>query len=344
MTGIRDVAQKAGVSAATTSRVLTGKGIVSDPLRQRVLAAAKELDYSPNGLARSMSLRRTHTLGLVVSDITNPFFTAVARGVEDSSQAGGYSVVICNSDEQVEKERSYLSVLREKRVDGIILAVSGTEVQHVRRLVEAGVHVVLIDRAVPELRLPSVMVDNYGGVLRATEYLLRLGHRRIGVVGGANDASSARERLKGFKAGLTAANIPLDPSLIVPGDFTEEGGHNATLRLWRRGDRPSAIIFLNNLMTTGGLLALRQAGAIIAEDISIVGFDDLPYFELLDRPPTVVAQPMYELGRYASELLVQSIESKGDLEPQEIRLPTKLIVRDSCAPYDDQSQEERMTA
>ncbi len=161
---------------------------------------------------------------------------------------------------------------------------------------------------------------------------LTLGHTRIGVVAGSSHVPTARERLSGFEAALAAAGVPFDPSLVIPGAFTEEGGHNAAIHLWRRSDRPTAVIFLNNLMTTGGLLALRQVGARVAEDISVVGFDDLSFFELLECPLTVVAQPMYELGQYACELILQSIETRGHapLAPQEIRLPTQLIVRDSC--------------
>jgi LacI family transcriptional regulator len=338
---LRDVAIRAQVSAATTSRVLSGKEFVSEALRQRVLQAAEDLNYSPNGLARSMAGHRTLTLGLVVSDVTNHFFTAVARGVEDAGQKAGYSVVLCNTDEQLEKERSYLSVLREKRVDGIIMAISSSEVGHIRRIVEGGTLMVLIDRAAWGLELPSVLVDNEGGVRRATEYLLDLGHRSVGVVCGSSEVATSRERVKGYRAALSAAGIPFDPSLVVEGAFKETGGHSAAMQLWRRPDRPTAIMSLSNVMTTGALLALRQCGARIPEDISFIGFDDLPYFELLEYPLTVVTQPTYELGRYACELLLQSIEHGGlpALPAQEIRLPTQLIIRSSCSRVNANQEE-----
>lgn len=322
------------MSAATTSRVLSGKEFVSEELRQRVLQAVEELNYSPNAVARSMAEHRTLTLGLVVSDVTNHFFTAVARGVEDAGQKAGYSVVLCNTDEQIEKERAYLSVLREKRVDGIILAVSSTEVAHITRVVEAGTVIVLIDRAAPKLNVPSVLVDNVGGVRRAVEYLIGLGHRRIGVVAGSPEVATAGERIAGYRSALSACGIPYDASLVALGDLKEAGGRTAAMKLWARSDRPTAIVSLSNVMTTGALLALRQCGARIPTDVSFIGFDDLPYFELLEHPLTVVTQPTYELGRYACELLLQSVESGGsfDRSHQEIRLPTQLIVRSSCAP------------
>lgn len=332
LTKLRDVARHADVSAATTSRALSGKVFVSDELRRRVVKAAEELNYSPNGVARSMSLGRTLALGLVVPDVRNPFFTSVARGVEDAGQRAGYTVVLCNSDQRVEKESAYLSVLREQRVSGIILAPSGHEATDIRRLVGAGMTVVLIDRAMPELGVSSVLVDNFAGAQRATQYLLDLGHRRIGVIAGAPDVSTARERVEGYTAALAEAGVSFDPTLVLYGDSKEETGHSGTLQLWSRSDRPTAIISLSNVMTTGSLLALRQRGARIPEDVSVISFDDLPYFELLAPPLTAIAQPTYEVGQCAGELLLDRIESGGNLasEPQEVRLPARLIVRGSC--------------
>jgi len=319
---------------------LSGVAYVSEELRERVLRAVKDLDYSPDGIARSMSQRRTLTLGLVVSDITNPFFTAVSRGVEDTGQKSGYSVVLCNTDEDVEKERGYLRVLREKRVDGILLTTAGREGGHIQRLVEAGTKLVLIDRSIPGLSVPSVQVDNFGGVHRATEYLLNLGHRRIGIVTGRLSVSTADERLRGYEGALAAATVQLDPSLIVSGHFTEEGGHEAGRNLLSRSHRPTAVISCNNFMTTGLLVALREGGSRVPEDVSVISFDDLPYFALLDHPVTVISQPMYDLGRSACELLLRLIT--GELSPSSskahIRLPTGLVIRESCRRVDSQNE------
>lgn len=332
MARLKDVADRAGVSTATTSRVLTGKGYVSDELRHRVLLAVEELNYSPDGVARSMSQRRTHTIGLVVSDVTNPFFTAVARGVEDIGQQRGYSLVLCNTDENLAKERAYLAVLREKRVDGILLAVSSQEAAHIRPLLDAGTKLVLIDRAIPGFDVPSVTVDNIGGIFQATDYLLGLGHRRIGIITVGIAVSTAVERLDGYKAALARAGMSRDPELIVHGGFTQQDGYESGLRLWSLSKRPTAVISCNNVMTTGLLIALRERGARIPEDVSVIGFDDLPYFALLENPLTAVAQPMYELGRCACELLLRLISGDASLTSEEthLRLPTQLLIRSSC--------------
>jgi LacI family transcriptional regulator len=330
---LRDVASRADVSTATTSRVLSGKGFVSDKLRERVLAAVKELNYTPNGLARSMSLRETRTLGLVVSDVTNPFFTTVARGVEDICQEQGYSVVLCNTDGKPEKERAYLAMLHEKRVDGLLLSSTGAAAEQLRDILAAGIKVVLIDRAIPGVDSICVGVENFDGMYRGTQYLLSLGHRHIGLIVGGPDVPTSKERLDGYLAAMAESNTEIDPALIVDGHFSEEGGRTAGRQLYQRAVPPTAIISCNNLMTSGLLFALHDIGRRVPDDVSVLGFDDLPIFSLLDHPLTVIAQPTYELGRRAGEVLLEQIQ-KGKVERQaeNIRLPIQLVIRDSCRP------------
>jgi DNA-binding LacI/PurR family transcriptional regulator len=336
MIRLKDVADRAGVSTATISRVLSGKAYVSPALRERVLATVAELNYVPNGIARSMTQRRTHVLGLVVSDVTNPFFTAVARSVEDAAQEAGYSLVLCNTDERLDKERSYLGILREKRVDGVLLAATTVETSHIQRLVESGIKVVLIDRGIPELRVPSVQVDNFGGMYEATEYLLVLGHRRIAMLTGGTSISTARERQQGFEAAMRDAGLlrqdGAEGPLVLDGGRTTASGHAAALRLWDLPDRPTAIVSWSNMTATGLLLALHERGAHVPDDVSIVSFDDLPHFALLDHALTVVEQPTYEIGRQACELLLRLLDPEADVpaEAMQVRLPARLIVRDSC--------------
>jgi LacI family transcriptional regulator len=331
LTLLKDVADHAGVSTATISRVLNGTGFVSDALRERVLAAVEDLNYTPNGVARSMAQSRTLTLALVVPDITNPFFTAVARGAEDAAQESGYSLIFCNTDQSPEKEQLYLRVLREKRVDGVLLAVSGREVHHIQRLVAAGMKIVLIDRDVPELNLPSVCVDNQGAVETATRYLIDRGHSRIGFMTGNLEVASAQERLDGYLAALAHAGIARDPALIVSGNFTQHGGHQAGLSLYRLPAPPTAIVSSNNEMTTGLLIALRECGRSVPYDVSLISFDDLPYFSLLEHPLTVVAQPMYEVGRRACQLLLHVLtEGTPASVASAVRLPVEFIARESC--------------
>ncbi len=334
MSRLVDVARRAHVSLATTSRVLNGTEFVSDALRQRVLAAAKDLNYTPDGIARSMAKGHTRTLGLVVADITSSFFSQVARGVEDMGHAHGYSVVLCNADEDLSKEQAYLAMLREKRVDGILLAPSSGEAAHVQRLADAGVKLALLDRGIPALGLPSVQVDNVGGMHRATEYLLGLGHRRIAMVVGDLAITTARQRLQGFTAALEAAKIPLDPDLLIPARPHQDGGYDAARRIWSLRPRPTAIISWGDVTTTGVLLALRDDGARIPEDISVIGFDDVPLFSLLARPLTAIAQPAYEVGQRACDLLLRLIRDDAPLPPEEsqVILPTQFLMRASCGP------------
>lgn len=328
---LTDVSELAGVSSATTSRVLSGKGFVSDELRLRVLSAVEELHYIPNGLARSMSLQRTHSLGLVVSDVTNPFFTVLARGVEDVGQERGYSVVLCNSDSKPEKERAYLEMLHQKRVDGIMVSANGADADPINRILRAGIGVVLVDRVLDHIDAPSISADNFGGALSATKYLLDLGHISIGIIAGKLDASTGEERLAGFRAAMDNKGLRVDESMVLRGDFTEEGGHLSALQLFSRPTPPTALISCNNLMTIGALFALRSLGRRVPSDLSLVSFDDLPLFSLLDHPLTVVSQPAYEMGRVACRLLIDQLEG---LDPTErnVRLNTELIVRDSCRP------------
>jgi LacI family transcriptional regulator len=340
VTRLADVAARAGVSTATISRVINSSGYVSEDLRERVLKAVAELNYSPNGVARSMSQRRTLTLGLVVPDISNPFFTAVARGAEDVGQKSGYSLVLCNTDRDLDKERGYLSVLREKRVDGVMLIIAGAEITHVQQVLDAGMNLVLVDRASPALKAPSVLADNQSGVYEATKYLLSLGHHRIAVVTGPAVVNNAVERLHGYEQALEEAGLPIDQALVIPGNFTYDGGRKAGYELLDLLHPPTAVISLNNGMTTGLLMALRERGTRIPVDISVIGFDDLPYFQLLEHPLTAVSQPMYEMGRRACELLLELIGG-GIEDPalHHVRLPTRLILRDSCSRINSTAHE-----
>jgi LacI family transcriptional regulator len=334
MKRLADVAQRAQVSTATASRVLNGTGFVSDELRQRVLTAAKELNYAPNGIARSMAKGHTLTLGLVVGDITSPFCSQLARGVEDAGQANGYGVILCNADEDPAKEQAYLSMLLEKRVDGILLAASNREARHVIRLHDRGVKLVLLDRVIPALAIPSVQVDNVGGVYQATEYLLGLGHRRIAMAVGDLTITTARQRLDGFKAALEAGGIALDPDLVVNAPPHQAGGYDAARQIMGLCPPPTAIISWSDVTTTGVLLALRDRGVRIPEDISVIGFDDVPLLSLLACPLTVIAQPAYELGHRACELLLRLIRDPAPptAEESQICLPARFLIRASCGP------------
>jgi LacI family transcriptional regulator len=332
MPTMADVAAKAGVSVATVSRALSGEGrLVSAPVMERVQQAAEELGYHPNHLARNMRSGTSRIFGLVISDVSNPFFTAVARGAEDVAQAHGYSLVLSNTDENPEREAATLGVMTAERAAGIIIATTNENGEALRRSVAMGTAIVAIDRRIHGLPTDSVAVDNESGAHEAVHHLITLGHRRIAIVGGPSDAHTARERLRGYERAHREARLPLDPELVTEGTFRETSGLALTRRLLELPDPPSAIFSVNNLTTIGVMRALREAGRRIPDRISLIGFDDIPTAELLDPPLTAVRQPTYRMGAQAVELLIRRIE-QPDAPVQEVLLSCSLVIRGSAGP------------
>lgn len=327
---IKDVAKRAGMSPATVSRVVGGYGYASQEARRKVLRAVEELGYRPDAVARSMVTRRTRTLGLVVTDIENPFFARAARGVTDVAREQGYTVLLANTDEDVEKEGQVLQVLQEKRVEGLILVpVSSHHSEHIFRLQQHRLPVVLLDRWVRGVAVDVVMVDNTGGAYQAVAHLIKLGHWRIGMVSDSLDIASNFERLEGYRRALADHGFPIDESLILVGRYTQEDAYAKTAELLARPERVSALFTTNNFMTIGAFKAIKDARLRIPDDIAVVGFDDMDWTTLGDPQLTTVAQPVYELGRTAAELLMQRIGGWRE-EVREIRLNTHFIVRESC--------------
>jgi LacI family transcriptional regulator len=327
-TTIRDVAALAGVSPATVSRVLNGKQDVAADLRRRVLAAVAELGYRRNGPARSLRTRAATVLGLIISDITNPFFTAVVRGAEDQAQLAGYSVVLANADEDVAKEARYLEVAAAEQMAGVLLSPASPRRTSIDLMVERGIPVVTIDRRLTAAPVDSVTVDNQLAARKAAQHLLAQGCRRVGLVAGPVQTTTGASRLAGYRAALRAARRTVDPSLVAYADFRTDGGYAATRQLLRQRQPPDGLLFSNNLMTVGGLKAIAEAGLAIPDDIAIVGFDDASWTTALRPPLTVVAQPTYEIGQTAAQLLLRRIE--GDkFPPRRVVLRAELIVRAS---------------
>jgi LacI family transcriptional regulator len=327
-TTIRDVAAVAGVSAATVSRVMNGKADVAADLRQRVLAAVKELGYRRNGPARSLRTRAAMVLGIIISDITNPFFTAVVRGAEDQAQLAGYSVVLANADEDVAKEARYLEVAADEQMAGVLLSPASPRQTSIDVLAERGIPVVTIDRRLTAAAVDSVTVDNHSAAGKATQHLIAQGCRRVGLVAGPVQTTTGASRLAGYRAALRAAGRTVDPSLIGYADFRTEGGYAATRQLLRQRQPPDGLLFSNNLMTVGGLRAIAEAGLAVPGDIAIVGFDDAIWTTALTPPLTVVAQPTYEIGQTAAQLLLRRIEGEK-FPPRRVVLRAELIVRAS---------------
>jgi LacI family transcriptional regulator len=325
MATIYDVARRADVSAATVSRVLNGHSSVDPHLAERVRAAVAELDYRPSALARNLRRSRTSLWAVIISDVGNPFFTSLVRGVEDVAQSSGYSVVLCNSDEDPVKEANYVSVALAEQVAGVIMSPSGQPAA-AARLLDAGTPLVLIDRELPDVRADSVLVDNERGAAEATSHLIAGGYRRIACITGPQSVSTARRRLRGYQQALVEAGGSFDGSLVRYADFRRTGGRQAMSELFHLPQPPDAVFVANNLMAVGVLECLHERGTAVPDQIGVVGFDDLPWPELVRPALTTVGQPTYELGKVAAQLLAERINDR-DREPTTVVLKTELHVR-----------------
>jgi LacI family transcriptional regulator len=329
MATIKEVAARAKVSVGTVSNVLSGTVPVSEKLRVRVMKVVHDLDYHPNHVARSLKVRQTMMLGMVVSDIANPFFPQVVRGAEDAAWHNGYMLLTFNSDDRIEREREVFTALRTRRVDGIILvaASTGGDLEHVRGAVDSGIPVVCLDRTLAELGLDSVTVDNVEGVRAGVDHLISGGHRRIAVLTGPLQLQIARDRLEGYKQAIEGAGIPFDPNLVGEGHFRLEGGYDAAKRILRE-IHPTAIFSCNAMMTLGALRALTEAKLRCPEDVALATFDDPSFSEALRPQLTSVAQPSYDLGFKAAELLMKRLADPTRRRTRLV-LQTELRIRES---------------
>lgn len=327
-TTIKEVAAAAGVSVATVSRVLNGNPDVNAELRARVVAAVAQMGYRPNGAARSLRTRATLVLGIIISDITNPFFTAMVRGVEDAAQEAGYSVILANADEDLDKESRYVEVAVAEQMAGVVLSPASSTQTRLDMLTERKIPVVTVDRRLRGGRVDSVTINNRQVAQQATTHLIEQGCDRIGFIAGPSATSTARERLAGYTAAIRAAGRIVDESLIASADFRIDGGYEATRELLRLPQAPDGLLVSNNLMTIGALDALDEAGLETPHDIAFVGFDEMAWAMGNRSRLTAVQQPTYEIGRRAAELLLAHI--RGDRPRQRhVVLPAELIVRGS---------------
>ncbi len=333
MVTIKDVAERARVSVGTVSNVLRGLIPVSPALRDRVLEAIRHLDYHPNQIARSLKTRQTFMLGMVISDITNPFFPQLTRGAEDAALEHNYVLVTFNTDDQLDREKRILSVLRTRRMDGVLLVVAPNhgDVAHIRNTIEAGIPIVCLDRIPRGLRLSSVSVDGVKSTEMCMRHLIALGHRKIAILTGSLGLETAADRLAGYRNGLREAGLPVERDLILEGDFRSASGYLLTKRLWLGGHRPTALFVSNGMMGIGALQAIRELGIRCPEDLALAMFDDLPLTEALCPPVTAIAQPAYEMGRRGAELLIAQIEGRVPGKPQRILLEAELKIRESTA-------------
>lgn len=329
MATIRDVAKRAGVAPITVSRVINNSGYVNEQTRARVEAAIADLGYVPNVLARSLRSRRTDTLGLILTDISNPFWTTVARGVEDAASDAGFNVILCNTDESEVEQDKYLRVLVQKQVDGVLLVPARSAVEPIKFVQSQNTSVVVLDRRIPDSQTDVVRCDSEDGAYQLTRLLLSLGHRRISMLSGPRGVSTADDRVSGYRRALTEVGLNIDPALVYYGEFSLESGYTMTQQVLTVAPRPSALFAGNNFIAIGALRALRDAGLRVPKDLALVGFDDLPPDLVVDPFLTVAAQPAYEMGRQATELLLARLSGEAPSDYQEIVLPTVVVVRES---------------
>jgi LacI family transcriptional regulator len=327
---MRDVAEQARVSVTTVSHVINDTRPVSKELRQRVLQAMNELGYQPNQLARSLRRGQTHTVGMIIPDSTNPFFAEVARGVEDTSFEQGYSVILCNSDGNLDKELLYTNVLVKKQVDGILFVAAGVSTERILELQRRNIPLVLIDRDLPEASVDSVLTDNAQAGWAATRHLIELGHTRIACVTGPSDLTPSADRVIGYREALRQSDLAVDEALIVKGDFQYVSGYQAGTHLLALERPPTAVFACNDLMAIGFMSAALQSGLRVPEDLSIVGFDDVRLAAFANPPLTTIAQPKYEMGVVAAELLLERMR-EPELAARRHVLDTQLLRRGSTA-------------
>ncbi len=326
---ISDVARESGVSIFTVSAVINNKSHVRKNLRQRVEDAIRKLNYRPNLIARSLIKQKTQTIGMIVPDIANPFFPMVVRGVEDAAQRHGYNLLLCNSDDMLEKEEKALELLLSKRVDGILLTKAAGELRPpLRQMIkEVNIPFVLVMRTYPQLTKDAVVSDDYQGAYEAVRHLARAGRRRISLISGPLKISNAKERWRGFRDALEVENLTYDPDLVVEGDYRIESGVRAGHSILSR--RPDGIYVANHLMTVGLLKAADEIGLKCPDDFGLVSFDDYPWLGVFRPRLTTVELPKHSLGSEAAELLIRRIS--GDTSAPVLRkLQPELRIRESC--------------
>jgi DNA-binding LacI/PurR family transcriptional regulator len=341
LANMKEIARMADVSLGTVSHVLNGSARVREPLRERVLKAVEALGYQPSQLARGLRRDKTNMVGMIIPDLTNPFFPALVRGAEDVAFSNGYRLVLCNTDNDHAKELVHLNELRTYLPAGLIVIPSHfsdltAQAESYRK---AGTAVVCVDRLPKHWKGDSVTANHEQGAYEATRYLLQIGHRLFATITGPQHLTNAQERLAGFKRALHQGRIHVKPEYVQETTFDKQSGYSKTLLLLRMIPRPTAIFAGNDLIALGALLAIRDTGLRCPEDISVMGFDDLDFAEIINPSLSSVSQPGYQLGTTAARLLLDRVE--GDTAPaKHLVLETSLKIRDSVAPPVQQASSQ----
>lgn len=343
-TTMKDIAKIAGVSTNTVSRALNGKPEISRETKKRIEEIAKSLNFTPNGLAASLASRKTKMIGLVIPDITDPFFAQQARGIEDTARAEGFSVIIINTDGNPEAELKAINNFRSIRVAGIILTSVFSGTQHIKLLQEQQIPFILLNRWLPLIDTDYVINDNFAGAYEATKYLIQIGHTKIAFILGTPELTSVQERLKGYIQALKEANIPVIKDLIVyTRNLSPQSGELHTKQLLSVIPRPTAIFAYCDLLALGVYAAVKASNLSIPEDIALVGYDDISFSAYFEVPLTSVAQPSYQMGQTACEIVIERIKNireesesniqYNDIPKKHIVFKPQLVIRKSCGAY-----------
>jgi LacI family transcriptional regulator len=329
---LKEVALKAGVSSGMAGRVLGNYGSFSTATQRKVRAAARAVQYSPNIIAKALKTRFTKTVGVLISDITATFWTTMVRGIQDRAARDGYSIILCNSDEESHSEKASLTTLVERSIDGLIICPTIGNHFYLKRLSRGGTPLVLVDRTVAGIDAPSIRVDNRAGAREAVSYLAGLGHTRIAIIKGIDGVETSDERYAGYAEALAEHRLGVQPSLVKEGRFSKNKAFEATSELLRIKNIPSAIFVSNELMASGCMLALKEAGVRVPQDISLIAFDDPVWAEYTSPPITSVSQPSYTMGILAFDYLLSQIpeKRKNIKRLEDVVLKTTFIIRQSC--------------
>lgn len=330
MSKIKDVARLAGVSVATVSRVINDSDAVHDTTRQKVLDAIKELGYRPNLLGRHLRRTETRLVLVLLPTISNPFYSRIVLGIEDVAHKNGYSIMLCNTDSDIKREKVYLGLLRNRLADGVIFLAPEIESEELSEI--AGKFPVVQCCEYKEGAMVShVSIDNYSAACKAVRHLIDLGHKRIGMISCGNGFLSTKERERAYRQVLEENGIPFDPALLRYGDYGFKSGLRNALQLLSLPDRPTAVFCISDMMGIGTIKAAFEKGLRVPEDLAVCGFDDIGYANMYEPPLTTIAQPKYDLGCTAMELLLKHIKEGGSAEPEDIYLEHELVIRKSTA-------------
>lgn len=329
-TTIKDIALKAKVSYSTVSRAMNNKKGVNRTTRKKILRIADELNYLPNAIARGLVNKQTNTIGLVIPDIRNPFFPEVASAIGEFASKNDYSVFLCDSNWSFQREKKYIKLLAEQRVDGLIIAPIANSIDGLDSIMKGMLPIVYIDRAPLNTKHSSVVIDNVRGGYLATKHLIENGYESIGFIGSTDDSATSEERYRGYIEAFNKYHLAINDNFIINSDFKQKSGYDIMKKMILNENYPRSIFVVNDLLAMGAMQAVKDAGLRVPDDIAVVGFDDIPVASLSEVRLTTILQPKYEMGKIAFEMLLKSIKTQDQNTTfNKVILEPELIIRNT---------------